>query len=775
MSNDTLDGPQRRHPSAICEECTLCDPQLAYIASTGPISASIAIVGESPGYQEERVGIPFSGPGGKLLDGVLTSTKLKRSQLFLTTTVLCRTPDNRAPTKREQAACWPRLKEELDSLSKLETIMALGNVASQALLETTEGITSLRVGSPKSNDRFPGVKIIPTFHPAACLRVGDNFPSLMLDFKKVRSYTSEWYEPIVKVFDTAAEALAVLEELAKSTYNEIVIDIEVGIEKDTDFQHPERFEFLCVGICYTAGKTIIIGEEALKADTVRAKLIKVLQGKKIICHNGKFDLAGLSVWGKLDLWFDTMLAHYVTDERRGTHSLSYLATELIGAPDWKDVLDEWVGSGKRKASYANVPRDILYKYCGFDCHNTYLLYEYFSKDLDQTPKFRQLHDDLVDISSMLQYAEQKGIAYDIAYFEQLDNSYFDSLRSQREAMEHWVANPNSWIQVQKALTKMKVSTESTDDLHLEIILRKVAFDSEPAQFVRALRAYRKDFKQYSVYVRGMIERGFEGRLHTNFIMHGTTSGRLAAKEPNLLNVTRGPLIKTGFVPDPDHVFVQADYKTAELRVVGVEANCPWLIEVLSDPLRDIHGEVATQRYGPGWTKDQRVRAKAVVFGLGYGREAGSIATEFDIPLKEAEEVVRAFFELIPEVKEWQQYIKHQVTKLGVDLTNHFGRKRRFHLISKDNVANVGRESLAFIPQSTANDINLRAATKLYKELGMDVRLLVHDSCLVNCPPDEAEQVARVMSRVMQDTALQYTDVIPFYVDTSIGNNWGELS
>lgn len=776
MSNDTSSG--RRHPLARCEDCTLNNKINTFVPSCGPVDAKLAIVGEGPGYQEAKGGIPFSGPSGSLLNATLEANGIARNDVVLTNAVLCRPPGNRTPTKEEVSCCAPRLQAELQSLYNLEQVVTLGNTATQALLNTTIGITQMRVGPPKRSPYLKDVEIIPTFHPAAALRQADYFPSIAADFQKLdRSNRVTWEEPIYRIFDTEVHAVAVLEELlAQTTIGAIVMDIEVGIEKDTDFDHPERYGFLCVGIGYARRKVIVIGERALSSDRVRRTLGSLLRAKEVWCHNGKFDLSGISGLGirKVPLGGDTMLASYILDERQGTHALGALSQEVLGAPDWKHVLDQWVGSGKKKKSYALVPRDILYKYNAFDVSCTWDLMEYYVKELAKTPKFTQLHYETCRVSDMLQHVEEQGICVNEEYFEKLDTSYRFQLDVQEKTLAEWVDNPRSPLQVKNALHDMAIRVQTTNALQLEIILRAVDWESEVGRFVLAMQRYRRDIKMYGTYIKGMRSSIYEGRIHGNFLLHGTTSGRWSCKKPNLLNIPRGPIIKSGFVADEGKVFVQSDLKTAELRVVAIEAGCPWLLDVLGDPNRDIHGEVATQRYGSGWSKDQRVRAKAVVFGLGYGREATSIALEFDISVHEAQEVINAFFKLIPEVRAWQADIRRRVWA-GEDLVNAFGRKRRFHLITRENKENVGREALSFLPQSTANDINQRAAALCWRELGIDVRLCVHDSILAVCSPDDAEETAKLISWAQMKIASKYTTDLPFFTDTSIGQNWGELS
>lgn len=223
------------------------------------------------------------------------------------------------------------------------------------------------------------------------------------------------------------------------------------------------------------------------------------------------------------------------------------------------------------------------------------------------------------------------------------------------------------------------------------------------------------------------------------------------------------------------VFVQADYATIELRVICVEAQDPFLAEIFRAG-RDIHDEFSLQFYGPDFTKDQRVRTKAFVYGLAYGREPFSVAQEFKIPVREAEAQQKAFFDLMPGVVQWRAQIEHAILNEGEDLVTHFGRRRRFWLITDTNRKDVIKEGLAFIPQSTANDICLHAGVRLRREYDLPIRIPVHDSLLAEVEESEAQDVGRVMKEVMEKTALDiYSTFVPFPVDVEIGTSWGDLT
>jgi DNA polymerase-1 len=299
------------------------------------------------------------------------------------------------------------------------------------------------------------------------------------------------------------------------------------------------------------------------------------------------------------------------------------------------------------------------------------------------------------------------------------------------------------------------------------------------EFIQALLKYRGVQKLHSTYVEGLLKRAYNDRIHTTILLHGTTTGRASSRNPNIHNQPRGYRIRRAWLPDSDEfVYVQADYRTAELRVMGIEARCSYLIPVLSDPNRDIHNEVSDVVYGVGnWRKDvERVRTKAVVFGTSYGREPQSIADEYGITVAAAAAIQDGFTSLMPDVVAWKKELKRRVFEEGWDPITHFGRTRHFHLITRDNAADVERQLYAFFPQSTANEICYRAATRVWEKYGIDIRILVHDSICAQARPDDAVEVGAIMAREMEETAAEeYSDAIPFFVDVQIGTNWGELA
>jgi DNA polymerase-1 len=713
---------------ARCDECPLASSGV-YVPSEGPADAKIAFVGEGPGIQEAKEGRPFIGPSGRLLNKVNDQYGIKREDSFFTNAALCRPPDGSTPPKSAIVSCRPRLIREL---SQTDTVVALGNSAALGVLGQ-EGITKLRVG-PGKDSPFEGLedkRIIPTVHPAACLRQSDMFPSLVADIGKIFLPNREWVEPDYEVLDTL-DAKKRLRQLINNDIP-IVVDIEVDIEKDTAFDHPNHYGLLCVGLATDEESAFVLSESACGDEVVRDLLKQVLATNRIVAQNGKFDLAGLyPVVGKQELWFDTMLASYCIDERPGVHGLKHMAVEYLGAPQYDAEIKKYVGP---KDGYGVIPRPLLYKYNAYDAICTYKLFTMFEKVLDNAD-LRGMHDFLVEASNALIFVELNGIAIDSEYIQQLTEQYLASLEVIEEELNSGIVaygynpiNPRSPKQVKEALAHLKVKVESTNEETLTTIIETLEARNDykhPAYaFCTTLLKHRRESKLYGTYVKGTAKRAYRGRVYPTFLLHGTTTGRLACRNPNLQNVPRESSIRRLFVPGKEgNVFVQADYSQAELRVLTWLSGDEYFRDILNDPNRDLFDELTPILYPNAGTKDSmsdaawkelRIRVKAFVYGLGYGRTEFSIAREYKLSVDEAKAVKNRFFETIPAIVQWQKDIKNQVWN-GKDLVTAFGRHRRFHLITDENWKSVQNEAMAFLPQSTSSDICLRAMVRVRRDL-----------------------------------------------------------
>ncbi len=151
-----------------CTSCRLAQGRTQTVFGMGDPAADLVFVGEGPGAEEDRQGLPFVGRSGQLLDRLISEELgVTRDALYICNVTKCRPPNNRDPLPDEVEACSPYLARQLELIAP-KVIVTLGNFATRFVLRTAEGITKLR-GAVHERD---GHLVVPTFHPSAALRGG---------------------------------------------------------------------------------------------------------------------------------------------------------------------------------------------------------------------------------------------------------------------------------------------------------------------------------------------------------------------------------------------------------------------------------------------------------------------------------------------------------------------------------------------------------------------------------------------------------------------------
>ena len=162
---DLTDWPQTLQAIEACHNCELANSCTRKVPGKGSQQADLMIIGEAPGHDEDVQGIPFVGRAGQLLNKILQAIRLDPNAVYITNILKCRPPNNRDPESEEIAQCEPHLIRQIE-LIQPKIICALGRIAGQTLLKTSESLGRLR----EKVHRYHGVKLIVTYHPAALLR-----------------------------------------------------------------------------------------------------------------------------------------------------------------------------------------------------------------------------------------------------------------------------------------------------------------------------------------------------------------------------------------------------------------------------------------------------------------------------------------------------------------------------------------------------------------------------------------------------------------------------
>jgi len=164
-----------------CRRCQLREGCKQVVFGEGNPQSLIMLVGEGPGGDEDRLGRPFVGRAGQLLDRILEAAGFKREEVYIANVVKCRPPNNRTPTHEEVKACYPHLQRQIKIISP-RIIICLGALSTKVLVDPSAQITRIRGGWLEKE----GLKIIPTFHPAALLRDPKKKKLVWQDFQEVK-------------------------------------------------------------------------------------------------------------------------------------------------------------------------------------------------------------------------------------------------------------------------------------------------------------------------------------------------------------------------------------------------------------------------------------------------------------------------------------------------------------------------------------------------------------------------------------------------------------
>lgn len=518
---------------------------------------------------------------------------------------------------------------------------------------------------------------------------------------------------------------------------------------------------------------------------------------KFIWQNGKFDIVRLKTLLNIDARVDedTMLMHYIGfNENRGTHGLGYLAMLYLGAPNWEKDLDNIKRRVCREKKikqadfhYGMFPEEDLIEYACYDGLATIRLYKYFKKMFPEERTF--IYRKLIEAANSLAHVERVGVYADQEMISKLDEELtaeYHELIDDIEKMTKNIWDPEKYMGESGAKSAGDNFNPNSPQ-QLKWLLSAIGFNVPDTaedtlkgldhEVVRKILKMRRNNKYRRTYVHGLRSNiDLDGRIHTTYNLHGTVTGRLSSSNPNLQNIPRDKTIKNIFKATPGHILVQADYSQAELRVLAVLSGDPWLQNVYKEG-KDLHSEVAIEYWGEDFTEEDRVKAKAVNFGIAYGRTEQTLAPSLGISLEEARKLLQDWYEPMPYVRKYFDDKIRTAFEQKKSVTP-FNRYRSF-IVTSGNKFAIRNEAMNTAIQGTASDLTLFSLIEIEKELREkelgNIVLTVHDSIIVETIPENRQAVSEIMVRHMEAVPKKYlkTDV-PFAADIDVGELWGEL-
>ena len=321
--------------------------------------------------------------------------------------------------------------------------------------------------------------------------------------------------------------------------------------------------------------------------------------------------------------------------------------------------------------------------------------------------------------------------------------------------------------------------------------RGYSTDAETLESLRAyspavddILKYRTYSKLLSTYVEGLLKAlGPDGRIHSTFIQTEARTGRISSTEPNLQNIPirteLGSRLRGYFVAAPGETLVDADYSQIELRILAHITGDEAMQQAFLSGA-DIHRATAAKIYHipeSDVTHELRTSAKAINFGIMYGKGAFSLGKDLGISVKEADTFLKTYLNTFPKVDGYMQNcIEHAKEKGYVETL--FGRRRPLPELASSNfqVRSSGERMARNTPiQGTAADIIKLAMVHVWQRLRdekLQARLLlqVHDELIVEAPENEVEQVKRILKEEMEQV-VSYS--VPLTAEVGTGKTWLE--
>ena len=302
--------------------------------------------------------------------------------------------------------------------------------------------------------------------------------------------------------------------------------------------------------------------------------------------------------------------------------------------------------------------------------------------------------------------------------------------------------------------------------------------------VEDILQYRAYQKLNSTYVEGLLKViGEDGRIHSTFNQTEARTGRLSSDNPNLQNIPirteLGSQLRAYFIAKPGCVLVDADYSQIELRILAHITGDEHMQQAFLNG-EDIHRSTAAKIYGiPQEEVTSRLRssAKAINFGIMYGKGAYSLAKDIGVTVKEADAFLKNYLAAFPKVSGYMDKTIADAKAVGY-VSTLFGRRRALPELASSNfnVRSSGERMARNTPiQGTAADVIKLAMVRVWKRLRnekMESRLIltVHDELIVEAPQAEAEKAAQILREEMEG-CVQYA--VPLSTDVHAGKNWLE--
>ncbi|NOY24190.1 MAG: DNA polymerase I [Acidobacteria bacterium] len=609
-----------------------------------------------------------------------------------------------------------------------------------------------------------------------------NFQALLKEIGAAEPRTK--VETDYRLLDTMKAVDTLIRELSESPF--FAFDFETC---SLDAITPE-----IAGISFSTepGKAVYIPfissrKAMLDSGNVLEKLKPLMENPDIgkIGHNIKYEYKvfranGIHLRGIRD---DSMLQSYLLDAGMRHHNLDEAAARILNRKT--TTFKELTGG----LSFCDLSAEKVVDYACEDSDVALQLAESFRPRIEEeglTPLYEEIERPLIPVLAEM---EQTGVLVDRDFLNKLSLEFSGKLRilereiTKAAGVEFNINSPKQmgFILFEKMglpILKKTKKTKSYSTRHE--VLEELAASYDIA---RLIVEYRMFSKLKSTYVDALPEmiHPKTGRIHTSYNQTVAATGRLSSSDPNLQNIPirskEGMRIREAFVAPQGMKLLSADYSQVELRVLAHLSGDETLIQAFRDG-EDIHTRTASELFNvplEAVTPELRSRAKAINFGVVYGKREFSMAKELGISVKEARDFITHYFERMPQVKTFIDEIIETTKRTG-EITTLFGRKRKIPEINSKNgnLRQSGERMAVNTPiQGTAADIIKKAMITIHNrladsKLNAKMTMQVHDELIFEVADPDIDALSRLVTEEMENVLKM---AVPLKVNIGIGANW----
>ena len=486
--------------------------------------------------------------------------------------------------------------------------------------------------------------------------------------------------------------------------------------------------------------------------------------------------------------FDITIAEYLIDSKSSTSyecsaiAMKYLTRKIKSKEDL-------LGKGAKAKKFDEIDFDELSAYTADIINTIACVYPKMEEKLKETEMdglFYHVEMPLVEVLGSMEYIGMKVDKDQLNELKEKFTTIINELENEIFELAGEPFNINSPKQLGVILF---------EKLGLPVIKKTKTGYSTNAEVLEKLRDkheiidkitdYRQIVKLNSTYVEGLLKiiNPKTGRIHSSFNQTITTTGRISSTEPNMQNIPvkteMGRDIRKVFVADDNCKLVDADYSQVELRVLAHMSGDENMIDAFKHG-EDIHSKTASQIFDvdiKDVTSKQRIEAKAINFGIIYGKTDFGLSQDLNIPVATAKAYIDSYFNKYPKIKEFMDEAVESATETGY-ATTILNRRRYIPEIKASNfiVRNQGKRFAMNAPiQGSAADIIKVAMVNVYnklKENNMKSKLIlqVHDELIVEAVDEELEMAEKIVREEMENA--QSMDV-KLDVDLNTGDSWYE--